>query len=157
MAAYLNGNLLNWCIINNINSPSTITQHVIEDKSKSNVASHVENGFESLSISCKLEGEDRDRRYDNIKNIRNTKEIATLIYVKNFRNLVITNIEESIKTELVIELVISFTIVEFATVETTAEPLPDFKQTVNTNVESGKQGTLENNLILSSGKRLEAI
>ena len=157
MSAFLDGNLLNWCTINGVNSPSTITQHKIEDESKSNIASHIENGFETLSISCKLTGDDKERRYDNIKNIRSAKEVVTLIYVRNFRNLVINNIEEVINNEKVIELSISFTIIEFARVETTTEPLPDFKETVNSNIESGKQGTLEKNIILSSGKRLEAI
>ena len=101
-----------------------------------------------------MSGADKDSRYDSILNIRNAKEIVSLIYIKNFRNLAITNINETVTSGNVIELNISFKIIEFANVETVPEPLPEYEQTVTIDNNQGVQGTVDKEMSLSELNRL---
>lgn len=141
MKAYLNNILLDWVKVGAKSQNSSVTTHNIDDNSADSIASHVSNDFMTFSIQANLQGDDRETRLEKLKEIRKKKQLAVFSYDELIDKLVITNISDEKIGINTIQVDISFTQIQFATVKREEKPQPELKTTVAKKKNTGKQGT----------------
>ena len=141
MKGYINNIHLDWVKVGAQSNYSTVTTHNIDDNSADSIASHVNNDFMTFSIQVNLQGDDKETRLDKLKDIRKKKQLAVFSYDELIDKLIITNISDEKVGINTIQVDISFTQIQFATLKREEKPQPTLKTTVTKKKNTGKQGT----------------
>ena len=152
MKAYLNNILLDWVKVGAKSQSSSVTTHNIDDNSADSIASHVSNDFMTFSIQANLQGDDRETRLEKLKEIRKKKQLAVFSYDELIDKLVITNISDEKIGINTIQVDISFTQIQYATLKRETVPTTSKKTTVTPKKKTGKQGTTKKKVVKSTVK-----
>lgn len=147
MKASINGIELDWCLVGDKTYNSDVTTHAIDDNSADSIASHVNNNFMSFSLQANIQGDDRDIKIEKLLDIRKKKQLVEFSYFELLDRLVITSIVYRQIGSNTIQVDISFTQIQYATLKRTEKPLPSLSTTVKKKSKTGKQGTTEKKLV----------
>lgn len=126
---------------NPIESTDTVSQSIVSSQNLDKLNEDAEHNNTTLSATIILSGDDRMTRLNQIRALRKSKSIITVVFNEVYDQMLITGISPKFDSSDSIEVEISFENLFVQTLQRTAEPMSYFEQPVKTTTTAGQQGT----------------